>query len=512
MQGGTLHLNLGEEPESLDPRSARTLRDLTLSKQLFEGLFRLDSSGEPKPAIATSYALSEDQRTYTFYLREAFWSDGTPITAEDFIYSWKKVLSPDFVSDFAHMLFPIENAEKVKCGELPVDAVGIWAKDSHTLRVTLGRPTPYFLELLAFPTFFAVKAGSDEIDSAWASTRRQKLIKKRFITSGPFSLAHWKNRDELLFKKNENYWDKEAVALAALSFSTVGDVATENYLFEKGLLDWQGLPLSHNLTPELIEDYRKKGKLYCYPVTGTLWTTFNCRDPIFGHAKIRKAFAIVLSRKEIIEHILSGNQAPATGILPPSMQIKRSPFFSDGDVQTGTKIFEEFLKESGLTREKVKVTLTTKPQERMLKIAQLAKEIWQECFEIDIALESIEGTAYNDKVRLGDFQVAFGQWVADYADPISFLEIFTSPNILNTSGWENIEFTKILEMARIEKDPVQRSLLLLKAERLVIDDMVVAPLYHYSFDYLLNPSLHGVIFSPHGTLDFKCAYKDESRT
>lgn len=341
----TLNLSIIEDPHSLDPRIVRMIRDLSLVKQLFDGLTRIDRNGDPQPAVAEMIEISEDGLTYTFHLRDVKWSNGDPVLASDFVYAWSTVLSPDFPTDYAHMLYPIKNGKLIKEGKCALDSLGARACDDKTLVVQLENPTPYFLELLAFPTSFPVSARVATKDSKWALPPGD-----RFVSNGPFSIATWMPDNTLVLKKSETYWEKEQVKLDGICLSVIPDNTTESYLYEKGELDWLGQPLSNNISSELLSELKKSGQLNSYSVAGTYWLKYNTGRLPFNDKTIRQAFAYAISREKIISHILRGSQKSAQGVLPPCMSLQ-SPLFEDENIPLAQKLFKEYLDQKGLTPE-----------------------------------------------------------------------------------------------------------------------------------------------------------------
>lgn len=490
----TLHLNLCDDPVSLDPRVVRSSKDLTLMKQMYEGLYRLDAEGIPQPALAESVAISDDLLTYTFTLREAYWSDHTPVTASDFERAWTQVLDPSFASDYSHMLYPIKNGRLAREGRCPPNAVGVEAINERTLCVQLETPTPYFLELVSFPTYFPVNHA------------------RSFVYNGPFSLKKWIPQTELVLEKNRTYWDQSSVNLDSIVFSIIDDTNTEAYLFEKEELDWLGQPISRNIISDLLGKMKKEWKFDSYPVAGTFWIKFNTEKEPFDDPRVRKAFSYAMNRQQIITHILQGNQTIATGPVPPFMTINEEPYFQDGDVIKARKLIKEVMREKGWTVATFpKIILNFPPIERNLKIMQLLQQQWHEALGIHVELEAQEFQLYRSNTKQGLYQMGTGDWIADYNDPLTFLEIFKyrndndAGNGMNDTGWQNEEFSTLLEHSLLEKDSKARKSILNRAEKILVEEMPVAPIYHYSFDYAKKPHVENVVLSPFGTADFKTA-------
>jgi oligopeptide transport system substrate-binding protein len=507
-QALTLRLNLAEDPSSLDPRIVRTLKSLTAVKQLFDGLTRLDEKGIPQPAVAQRIEVSKDGLNYSFHLRETYWTNGDPVTAYDFEYAWKKVLDPHFATDYAYLLYPIKNAQMARMGNCDLNAVGVHATNEKILVVELENPTPYFLELTSFPTFFPVNQNIDSKLPQWAHPPG-----KQFVCNGPFLLKKWISQSELHFAKNLTYWDRDHVNLDKIIFSMITDNFSESLLYEKGELDWLGQPLSNSISPEQIEKFKSLKQLNFFPVAGTFWFLFNVESTPFQHPKMRKAFSYALNRKEIIQYILTGNQIPATGPVPLCLGLHQDPYFQDNLTAEASRLFHEALKELKLARADLpKITLNYSLSERNSKISQLVQQQWEKVFSIPIYLEGLEYQVHRAKVKSGTFQIGTGDWIADFNDPISFLEIFknhkeSNGSGMNDTGWENAEFRSLLNQSIITFDQDERTSLLQKAEHILVEEMPIAPVYHYAFDYVKNEKLADVFLSPQGQADFKNAVK-----
>lgn len=488
-----LHLNLRIDPPSLDPRLVSTAPALTLMRHLYEGLMRADHTGMLQPALAQHVDISEDGLTYTFYLREAYWKNDSQITSYDFARSWLQTLSATFPCSYAHMLYPIKNAKALRSGYVTAQELGIETPNSYTLIVHLEKPTPYFLELTAFPTLFPVHIQQTDTEC---------------FCSGPFQLVSWEPTYKLILEKNNNYWDAEHVYLQGIELSVVSDNTTESYLYQRGELDWLGQPISNNISTELISLLRQKGLLKSYDVDGTCWLKINVEKPPFDSLLIRKAFALALNRQLMISHLLQGNQKIATSPIPPSMTLQHTPFFQDGDVKTAQCLFEQALRERNWTRDTLpSITLCYTPKERMNKLVVLIQQQWQEAFHIPIHLQAIEEHIFRKETCLGHFQIGPGDWIADYHDPLSFLELFKDKNVeglgMNDTMWHNEYYSCLLERSSNEPDPVQRRVLLEEAEKLLMDNMPIIPLYHYCFDYVKREGVENVVLSPLGLADFK---------
>ncbi len=477
-----VRFNIGSEPQTLDPRKARSSNDVSLSKMFFEGLTRIDGSDKPQLAAAQSYTVSEDGKRYTFTLRPHCWSNGDNVTAQDFLHSFKTTLSPDFPTDNAHALYIFKNAKAIKEGKLPLSELGVEALDDVTLCFNLETPIPYFLQALTSPIFFPLHQSEDYR-----------------ISNGPFYLAQWKHQDSIEAKKNPHYWDCNSVLLDGLLMLMVSE-DTALKMFETGDLDWEGSPYS-TLSPDTIPALKQNNQLHIASFLGSNWIRINTQKEPFQDVNMRKALAYSLNRKELVEHVLQGGQTPSTSIVPPSLELQTAPLFEDGNLQAAKKLF------STTTHP---ITLLYAAGDRGHKMAQAIQNQWKEALGLTITLVAVESKVYFDRISRQDYQLSIESWIADFADPINFLEVFKSKSAkTNNTQWENSAYAKLLDQSYSTLDAQKRSSLLCKAQQIIIDEMPVIPIYTYSMTYVKNEKLKNETLSSLGCLDFKNAYLEE---
>jgi oligopeptide transport system substrate-binding protein len=495
----TVKINIGDEPQTLDPRKARDLNCQTIARMLFEGLTRVNVLEKAELALAESVTISADLKTYTFRLKNSVWSNGDPVKASDFIYAWKKVLSPDFPSDTAFNLYPIKNAKIAKEGKLKVDDIGVLALDDQTLVVALECPTPYFLDLIACPAYFPVNQKVDEKNSSWFQNAAD------YVGNGPFQLVEWKHQDHLALKKNGKYWDAACVKINSLELLMLQG-ETELKLFEKKDLDWAGSPLS-TLPLEALQSLKNDSNFKTKELLGTYFIRTNTERAPFNHSLMRKAFALAINRRAIVDHVTQGNQIPATGLVPISLELQRQPYFRDGDLKRARALFSEALSTLELKKEELPdICLMYRAGERNHLIAQAVQQQWFEAFGVSIKLESIEGKIYFDKLSKQNYQMAFGDWIADFADPINFLEVFKyKKGGSNNTLWENARFIELLDQSSQESDFAKRCEILAQSEQILIEQMPIIPIFYYSMLYVNQPTLKDVVLSSMGQIDFKWA-------
>ncbi|MCH9627925.1 MAG: Oligopeptide-binding protein OppA [Chlamydiales bacterium] len=507
----TLRFNSHSEPSSLDPRLIRDLPSITTGKMLFDGLTRMRETG-PELSVAKSVAISDDGKTYTFFLKESLWTNGEPVTAYDFEFAWKSVLDPKFPAEFAHQLFSIENAAAAKNGKASVDSVGVNAIDAQTLVVHLRYPNPYFLQITALPVCYPICQSVVQKHPNWASDKTQA-----FVSNGPFQLVHWKHGSELQVCKNISYWDHEAVNLNSIVMTLIEDEHTELNMYENGELDWAGSPNS-SIPPEALPSLKQfcSNELFIKPIAGTYCLKFNTKEPPFQNVKIRQAFASSIHRLSLIENILQAEQHVASALLPPCMRPEEltTPIipFKDGDQAHAVALFEEALVEEGWTRETLPtITLMFSRSEKHQKTAQAIQQAWNQTFGIKVQLQSYEWNTFIDRLAKHHYQVGGRGWVSDLLDPLTLLDLYKFTNDSDLGGnndtqWQDSDFIQLLDEAIASIDVKRRNQLLAQAESILMRDFPIAPLYHSTACYLKKDYVKEVYLSELCDLDFKHAY------
>lgn len=502
-----LRMNIHNEPPTLDPRKGSEWIGSALHFMLFEGLVRLDVDGSIKFAQAESLSLSEDKTVYTFVLRDTLWSDGSKVTAYDFEWSWKKILSPDFPAANAFLLYPIKNAEKAKRGLLPLSEIGIRCNNEKTLVIELERPTPYFLNLIAFCVFFPVNQKVDQTYPQWALEKEP-----HFVSNGPFLLTEWKHNSEIVLEKNWHYWDMEHITLDRIHISMVSNESTALYMYERGELDVIGMPISP-ISTDAIAKLRRKEVLNINACPGTTFIAFNLERFPFTNKNIRQAFAYAINRQNIVSHITQLGEDPATGMVPPLLKNgKNRIFFQDYSILKARQLFKEGLKELDISKEEFPSLAYHYPSsESDHKLAQVIESAWTEAFGIHISLHVKENKVFLDELKEKKFDVAQCSLIAQYTDLMNILERFKNKsNAKNYPGWENPEFIRFLEKSAWDPTPEARFATLEQAEELLIEDMPIIPLYYWKTAYMLQSHFHNQGLLPNGAFEYtRLRYRKE---
>ena len=497
----SIHINLGQEPDTIDVRKARKLDSVIVCKMLYEGLTRISKARDVEPALAEQIWVSDDGLIYRFYLKKTFWSNGEPVTANDFLAAWTAILDPQFPSDIAYQLYPIKNASDVKNGLKPQEALGISAPDLQTLVVQLKEPTPYFLDLCATPAYFPVPSNTVKQNNNWAASA------ETFVGNGPFILTQWSHNDHLTVEKNAIYWDAEQVHLDQIELVIVTP-DTEIRLFEDKKLDWAGSPLSV-IPPDAILELKKEQILKTNPLSGTFFFRLNTQQMIQGKCNIlaykefRRALGLAIDRELITTHLLQGDQLPARRFVPPDMHLSQKDYFLDDLDQAGkllTAALDSFMTKSAT------VVVSFSNTERNFAIAQAVQKQWERLPNLNIELEPLENKVFLDRIKSGNFQIAAGSWIADFDDPINFLEVFKyKAASVNNTFWENAKYVELLNQSALCRSFDERRELMRQAEEILMDEMPMIPIFHFATNYLQSDRLKNVFLSSIGQIDFRWA-------
>ena len=501
-----LNLSFQSEVRSLDPRIGVDYPSSFAVKMLFEGLTRIGFDKNIEPAIAQSWEISEDQTQYTFHLRPSSWSNGDPVSAEDFVYTWKKVLDPHLATTAVHHFYPIKNVQAIVQGKKAIDEMGIKALDSQTLVIELEHPTPYFLEALAAPAFFPVNPRVDRENNDW--TERAAT----FVSNGPFRLKEWKIENELELIKNPQYWDAPSVRLPGIKIAIIKDPMTQFGMYEKEELEWAGKPLA-KLALDSIKTLKKKGVISFYPSLGINWCILNTEKYPFNNKKMRLAFAYAVNRKEITDNVLQEGEIPALSVLGRSTAVQEEPYFKDNNVSKARELFDEALSELGFDRSNLPdITLNYTATELHQRLAVTLQEQWHKAFGIRIHLQAHEWKVHFNQLVNGDFQFGMTSWYPAFRDAIYTLEIFKYRSEgANISQWENEDYQALLDASDHEVDLAKRKEYFHRAEELLMEEMPVIPLFFTVISYVQAPYLKNVRLTECNDVDFRWAYFEESK-
>ncbi|MDO5713753.1 MAG: peptide ABC transporter substrate-binding protein [Tissierellia bacterium] len=495
-EGKILRTNNHSEPGSLDPALARGTHESWILQHIFEGLMKYNEKNEVVPAMAEKVDVSDDGITYTFHLRDDVkWSNGDPVTAEDFEFAWKRVLDPELGSEYSFQLYYVQGGEEYNTGEGSVDDVAIKALDEKTLEVKLVVPTPYFEGLTAFYTLYPVHKASVEGNEKWAGDPKNT----EFVCNGPFKLTDWQHNEKVILEKNDNYYDADKVKLAGIDFDIIEDDNTAWQKYDGGDYDFLMSPPS-TIVAQLKGNDDEQLKIG--DDLGTYYYAFNCKKAPFTNAKVREALSLTIDRKTIVENITQGGQIPAEGIVPYGLLDDTNTEFREAngnlikeDPENAKKLLEEGLKEENMTIEdfnKQGFILSYNTDEGHKKIAQAVQQMWKEKLGVEIGLENMEFQVLLDNRMQGNYDIVRAGWLGDYADPMTMMDLFMTDNPQNDVFWSNPEFDKLLQTAKSSPDQKLRMDSMKKAEQIMMEEKPVAPVYFYTRPYVEKPYVKGV--------------------
>jgi len=479
--------HIKDEPASLDPAKAVGLPEIQVIRDLFEGLVNQNEKGELTPGVATKWQ-SSDNRVWTFSLRkDARWSDGTPVTAQDFVYSWQRLVDPKNTSPFAWFatLAGISNAQAIIDGKMPVDKLGVSAPDDATLRVELDKPVPYFANLTAnFSLYPTPKAAIEKWGSEW--TRPGNLV-----GNGAYTLTERVVNEKLVATPNKNYWDNAKTVITKVTFVPINQesAATKRYL--AGDVDiTESFP--KNLYQKLMKDI--PGQVYTPPQLGTYYYAFNTQKGPTADARVRLALSMTIDRRIMAEKVLGTGEKPAWRFTPDvtaGFQPTKSAMESMSQEELNAQA-KTLLQAAGFGPNKpLTLTLLYNTSENHQKIAIAVASMWKKNLGVDVKLQNQEWKTYVDRRNTGNFDVIRASWVGDYNEPSTFLSLLTSTHSGNISRFNDPAYDKVLEQASRENTPEGRNADYNQAEKILAEKAPIAPIYQYTNGRLIKPWVKG---------------------
>ncbi len=483
-----LHRDNGEEPQTLDPHRAVGLPSEYILRDLFEGLTAESQEGRIIPGAAIRWNISRDGKTYTFYLRrDAFWSNGDPVTAEDFVYGLRRSADPVTASHNAKVLLPIKNAAEVIAGHLPPGELGVSALEKYTLQIRMRDPTPYFLALLNHPVTFPVHRASIEQHGSTFS-RPGNLV-----SNGAFVLKDWVIRSRIELVKNEFYWDAEHVILDKVYYYPFEDQSHALKQFRAGELQWTS-SVPNNQFKWLQKHYPEE--LITSPWLGSYYFGFNLlREPFIENPKLRLALALALDRDLLTEKVTQFGELPSYTLVPPGIRdyVSPQPEWASWTQAERNAQAQRLYAEAGYSKDNpLRFEIRYDSGQNNKKMALAASSLWKQVLgvqatlvneELKVFLQSREQKVLTQVFRAG--------WISDYADPYSFLNLFRTGHGGNDYGYSNTLYDSLLDEIAAERIPPRRRRLMFEAERMLLAEIPFIPVYTYVTKRMVNPRLKG---------------------
>ncbi|MDY0235734.1 MAG: peptide ABC transporter substrate-binding protein [Gudongella sp.] len=496
--------NVGADPKTIDPVLNGASDGGDVINQTFEGLVR-EKSGTVYPGIAETWEVSEDGLTVTFNLRESNWSDGSPLTANDFVYSWKRGMDPATASEYAWIweYTNIVGAFDAVNGA-SLDDVGISAPDDYTLEVKLETPTDYIVSLLSFYHFMPTKQSAVEAgpDGAWA--KDAALV----VSNGPFVLTDYTIGGGLTLVKNPEYWNAAEVKIDRIEGKFIDEQATAYQAYQSGELDFLPDVPPAEVSSLIAED----PNFYVFPLLGTYYYNINMDLDLYQDVNVRRAMNLAIDRNLICETMGSG-QVPATGFVPPGfLDNEGNDFFEKsgtyGLVNDASKVEEaqKLLADAGYPGGEgfPEFTIMYNTSEGHQQVAELVQEMLKTNLGMKVNLENQEWAVFQDTRKAGDYQIARGGWLTDFMDPMGLLAIFTTENDYNDPNYSNAKYDELLSLAAKTRG-AEHFEALYEAQDILMTELPIITVYHYTDVCLVSPKLQGWDRSVLGTIDFSLA-------
>jgi len=504
---GILHFGNGSEPQGLDPYVVTGVPEDHILRAIFEGLaVKNPYTLEPEPGVAQSWDISEDGRVITFHINpEAKWSNGDPMTAHDYVWSWERALNPAMGNLYAYMLFPVKNAEAYATGEITdFEQVGVKALDGLTLEVTLNERTPYFLQLMDHYSTFAVHRPTIEkfgnkTDRFTPWTRVENIV-----SNGAFRLKDWQLNRRIEVEKSATYWDRDRVRLNGVVFYPTENNVSEERMFRVGQLHYTGtVPLDKVPAYRAMENSPYVQATYL----GTYYLLLNTKRSPTDNLKLRWALSLAIDRDKLNATVLQGANVSAYSITPPDTMGYFPPKLFHYDPDRARQLLAEAGYPDGKGMPPLEMTYNTSESHR--KIAIALQQMWKDALNIRVTLSNMEWKVYLDAVTQMQFQIARRGWVGDYVDPNNFLDLFICGGGNNNTGFCDPRYDDlVLRQAPQAKTLEGRFAAFHAAETLLMEQMPIIPIYTYTSQHLVQPSVHDLPSNLMDSINLKYIWLD----
>jgi oligopeptide transport system substrate-binding protein len=488
-RGQVLHRGVGYEVAALDPQVTTGTAEVAILTELFEGLVSENPRDlHPVPGVASGWETSADGLVTTFKLRaDARWSDGRPVTAADFVASWRRILTPSLGAPYAGELHILKGAADFNTGRTRDFAtVGVAALDDHRLRITLDHPVPGFLSRLATLPWLPVPTATIAASGDPFGPGNPWAQEGRIVGNGPFLLKSWRRDSEIVVVKSPTYWGAASVRLNEIHFHPIDSLDAEERAFRAGQLHvTDAIPLAR------IDEYRRTSPqlLRIDPYLGTYFYRLNVRRPGLADPRVRRALSLSVDRAAIVARLLRGGQSPAAAFCPPGMPGYRPPPGAGTDFAGARRLLALSGHAGGAGLPELELLYNNSESHRI--IAEAIQETWRRELGVGVRLVNQEAKAVMAARESGDYDILRSSWIADYPDPASFLDLWRTHGGNNDTGWSSPAYDSLLSRAERAADPAERNSLYRQAEALLLDAAPVIPIYYYTHVFLIRPSVRG---------------------
>ena len=504
-------INAGPQPQTIDPSINTSLDSCYYVIHAFEGLTTKDKDGNIVGGVAESWEELDEGIRYIFHLRtNAKWSDGKPVLAEDFVYSWRRVVDPLVGSQYSFQHESVKNAKDITAGKLPLESLGIKAIDDYTLEVILEAPTAYFLDLTAFPTFYPIRKDIiEQYGNTWS------LNPETYIGNGPFVATEINQDESIIMIKNTNYWNADSVVAEKLRFILMQNETSSVAGIKDGSIDFARI-----LPTRDIPTLKEEGLLQIRPMLASYFYCFNVTNEVLKDIRIRKALALAIDRNYIVEQVMKGGETPANAFVPFGIRdtdIKESfrenggGFFdiSPENYQNNIEEAKRLMAEAGYPEGKGFPVFEFKADHGFhISIFEAVQQMWKENLGIDTKIIQEEWAVFLQTRYDKNITMARGGWFADFNDPINFLSLYTSHSPNNYSSYSNAQYDAYIQTALTTGNQKVRMDAMHKAEELLVNSFAIVPIYFYTEPLLVSPKLKDVYYDALAMHKFVYAYKE----
>ncbi|MCM3787922.1 peptide ABC transporter substrate-binding protein [Domibacillus indicus] len=505
-------LNLSETQDipNMDSALATDAVSFAVMDSVMEGLYRLGEGDKAVEGMAEGEPqISEDGRTWTVKLRDAKWSNGEPVTANDFVYAWRKALNPDTAAEYAYIMYDLKNAQAVNTGKMKPEELGVKAIDEKTLEIQLENPVPYFKELLTFATFLPQ-------NEAFVTEQGDQygLEANTVLYNGPFTLAQWKHEDRFVMKKNPEYWDADTVKLETINTKIVKDTQTDVNLYESGELD------RVKLSSEFVDKYKEQEGFQTVKEASVFFLRLNqTTNDVLKNVDARKAIAMAYDKTGITDTLLNNGSVPADYFVPAEFVQgpdgkdfrETAGTYLETDIDAAKEHWEKAKKAIG--QDTVELELLSYDDDLSKKVTEYLKEQLESNLEgltVNIKLQPFKQKL--DLETAMDYEMSLSGWGPDYPDPMTYLDMYVTEGAHNQSGYSNPQVDKLVQQAKttLLTDEQARWDALVEVEKLMLEDAAIAPIYQRARAYLTNPDVEGIVYHKFGP-DYSLKWAEVTR-
>ena len=522
-EGFDMAVCIASEPQTIDPALNSAVDGAIMTQHMFEGLMKWSDSGHPVnekgnmnyAALAAGQAESYEKTdngdgtvTYTFKIRsDAKWSDGQPVTANDFVYSWQRLANPLTAADYCYMIDMVQGYAAVNAGEADPTTLGVSAPDESTFVVNLTYDCPYFLEICAFPAAFPVR---QDIIEAYGDTWTTDDNSSHYISNGPWKLAEWVHDSYIKMVPNEYHYDAANLGPNSLTFQLMEDQNSMLAAYRSGDLQFiEDMPVDE------IAGLLASGELNIVDYIGTYYVCYQTQAAPFDNALVRQAFTLAIDSKYIVEQVTQTGQVPATGFVPAGIydadpdgddfRTVGGDYWDapvdDATYQANCEKARQLLAEAGYPNGEgfPTVTYLYNTSDAHKAVGEALQQMWQEELGVTVQLQNQEWNAFLETRKKGEYQIARNGWIADYNDPCSFLDMWYTGGGNNDAQYSNPEYDAMIDAAKATSDPAERMSYFHKAEDIIIgQDWALGPIYFYTQKYMMADDISGAFYTPLG--------------